>query len=169
MNEIGVKLEVENKSGKILFELFQDFMQFPSVWVTGDSHEILYEEDIENIRASKELTTPVDSRARLLNKKILTNEQMKEHAYSSEDYYIINATFSVYFNNDISHTSMKTLGQFLNSDCDVVICFADTTDITVFVKKIDLINMTLVRCKEHNYSNYEILYKGKLPDDYLLN
>lgn len=54
---LGVKLEVGGKwNKKMLFELFQELMHIPAIWVTGGSHETLYEQNIEKIKASREVT-----------------------------------------------------------------------------------------------------------------
>ncbi|MFD2627682.1 DUF2691 family protein [Oceanobacillus kapialis] len=162
MTKIGVKLEVENKWGQILFKLFQDILLIPSMWVKGSCHhEILFPEDVEE-------NGKTDPHIAMLDEaKLLNNQQMNTYV-SYPSYYPILATFSIYFSEQ-SYIEIRDVNHFLNSACDFVVSVVDTSEIYVLSKEESLIDKVVARYQQYGYSAHEVYYKENLPHPFPLN
>lgn len=137
MNIIGIRFQIPNEYGNILEKLLKNELSEDSFWRRGEHEEILTFSSNSLITADNDLFTNLEIRKYLKPKP----------------YYPIFFTFSVYFKEQLSYPSIKSIRDFLSSNCDFVVAVIDACELIILSKeqkRIDKI-LNLSNSYKHNY------------------
>lgn len=118
MKIVGIRFNIPNKYGHILDELLENELSEKSYWRRGEHEEIL-------TLSSSSLIAPSND--------LFTNSEIKKYL-EPEPYYPIFLTFSVYFKKQSSYPPIKSMRNFLNSNCDFVVSVVDTSELIILSK-----------------------------------
>lgn len=69
------------------------------------------------------------------------------------NYLPIIGTFSCYFDKDGENKSIKSMLEFVNSSCDLLVCVVDSEEIIVLSKDSSILTNFLEKCIKCNFTN----------------
>lgn len=140
MEKIGVSFRVPNTYGKLLYVLLNNILKFPYTWRKGSHIEILFTDNFDH-----ELEY-IDGL------EVLNSSQMKNYV-TYGDYYPIFATFYGYLSADDIGKPISNGADFINSDCNILICIVDSVEVIFLSKDPSIIDDIEKKYFQHHFSN----------------